>query len=166
MRATSRSMSRSSSARVISRRYVKLSKGSVSVGPLVGRQPDLGRLGGQPQLLHGLAIAGQVEAIALELRAVPGLDVLEQPQHDRAVEVVAAQMRVAVGRQDLEDPVLHAQDRDVERAAAEVVDGDHALAEPLQAVGERGGGRLVDDADDVEAGDAAGVLAWPGAGCR
>ncbi len=111
-------------------------------------------------------IAGQVEAVALELRVVPGLDVLQQPQHDHAVEVVAAEMRVAVGGQDLEDPVLHAQDRDVEGAAAEVVDGDHALAEPVQTVGERGGGRLVDDADDVEAGDAAGVLAWPGAGCR
>ena len=126
--------------------------------PLVGRQADLGRLGGQPQLLHGLAVAGQVEAVALELGAVPGLDVLQQPQHDHAVEVVAAEVRVAVGRQDLEDPVLDAQDRDVEGAAAEVVDGDHALAEPVQAVGERGGGRLVDDADDVESGDAAGVL--------
>ena len=83
-----------------------------------------------------------------------------------AVEVVAAEMRVAVGRQDLEDPVLDAQDRDVEGAAAEVVDGDHALAEPLQPVGERRGGRLVDDADHVEAGDAPGVLASPVAGCR
>jgi hypothetical protein len=89
---------------------------------------------------------------------VTGLDVLEQPQHQHAVEVVAAQMRVAVGGEHLEDAVLHAQDGDVEGATAEIVDGDHALPQPVQAVGERGRRRLVDDADDVEAGDAPGVL--------
>ena len=44
------------------------------------------------------------------------------------VDVVAAQVRVAVGRQHLEDAVLDAEDRDVEGAAAEVVDGDRARA--------------------------------------
>ena len=40
------------------------------------------------------------------------------------IDVVAAEVRVAVGRQHLEDAVLDAEDRDVERAAAEVVDRD------------------------------------------
>ena len=85
-------------------------------------------------------------------------NVLEQPQDDRAVEVVSAQVRVAVRGQDLEDPVLHPQNGDVERPAAEVVDRDQALANALEAVGQRRRGRLVDDAHDIEAGDATGVL--------
>ena len=50
------------------------------------------------------------------------------------------------------------EDRDVERAAAEVVDRDRLSIVLAEAVRERGRGRLVDDADDVEAGDRAGVL--------
>ena len=57
----------------------------------------------------------------------------------------------------LEDAVLDAQDRDVEGAAAEVVDGDDAGVPLVEAVGERRRGRLVDDPQHLEAGDAAGV---------
>ncbi len=62
------------------------------------------------------------------------------------------------GRDDLEHAVADLEDRDVEGAAAEVVDRDLALDVLAEAVGQRRRGRLVDDADDVEAGDAAGVL--------
>ena len=76
----------------------------------------------------------------------------------RAVEVLAAEEGVAGGGDDLEHAVADLEDRDVERAAAEVVDRDLALDVAAEAVGERRRGRLVDDADDVEAGDPAGVL--------
>src|SRR5262249_29409673 len=69
----------------------------------------------------------------------------------------AAEVRVAVGRQHLEDAVLDPKDRDVERAAAEVVHGDHAAVFLVEAIGERGGGGLVDDPQHFEAGDAAGI---------
>ena len=118
---------------------------------VLGREADLGRLGREPELLHRLLVTPEIDAVGRE-------DVVEQPDHDRAVEVVAAEPRVAVCREHLEDAVLDAQDRDVEGAAAEVVDGDEALAAPLQAVGERGSRRLVDDAHDIEARDPAGVL--------
>jgi hypothetical protein len=65
---------------------------------------------------------------------------------------------VAVGRLHLEHAVADLEDRDVERAAAEVVDGDRLVLLLVEAVGERRRGRLVDDALDVEAGDLAGVL--------
>ena len=55
------------------------------------------------------------------------------------------------------DAVLDAENRDVEGAAAEVVDGDDAGVALVEAVGERGRRRLVDDAQHVEAGNAAGV---------
>ena len=119
--------------------------------PLFRRQPALGGFGSQPQLLQRLGVGR-------EIHAMPRLDVREQPLDDRPVEVVAAEMRVAVGRQDLEDAILDPEDGDVEGAAAEVVDGDHALGQLLESVGERSCRRLVDDAQHLEAGDAAGVL--------
>src|SRR5439155_33313 len=111
--------------------------------PLLRGQADLGRLGRQAQLLHRLAVAPEVDAVL-------GADVVEEPHDDRAVEVVATEVGVAVGREHLEDAVLHAQDRDVEGPAAEVVDGDDALLEAMEPIGERRRGRLVDDAHDVE----------------
>ena len=79
--------------------------------------------------MHRLAVASEVDAVL-------GADVVEEPYDDRAVEVVAAEVRITVGREHLEDAVLHAQDRDVERPAPEVVDGDHALLETVQSIGE------------------------------
>src|SRR5947208_3353868 len=88
---------------------------------------------------------------------MPRLDVLDEPQHQHAIEVVAAQMRVTTRREHLEDAVLHAEDRDIERAPAEVVDGDYAFLQTIESVGERGSGRLVDDPHDVEPRDTPGV---------
>ena len=92
---------------------------------------------------------------------------VHEPVDDARVEVLAAEERVAGGRDDLEDAVrADLEDRDVERAAAEVVDRDRLLDVLAEAVGERRRGGLVDDADDVEAGDLRRRPWWPGAGCR
>jgi hypothetical protein len=66
---------------------------------------------------------------------------------------------VARGGADLDDAVADLEQRDVERAAAEVEDQDGLfLAALVEAVGQRGRGGLVDDAQHVEAGDLAGLL--------
>ena len=62
---------------------------------------------------------------------------------------------VARRREHLEDVAGQVEQRAVERAAAEVVDGDALLGRAPEAVGERRGGGLVDDAQDLEPGDAA-----------
>ena len=68
-------------------------------------------------------------------------------------------MVVAVGGEDLEHAVGQIEQGHVEGAAAEIEDEDLLLLVLLvQTIGERGGRGLVDDALDVEAGDAAGVL--------
>ena len=82
----------------------------------------------------------------------------DDPVDDRVVPVVAAEVGVAVGGLHLEDAVADFQDRDVEGAAAQVVDGDLLVLLLVEPVGQRGGGRLVDDAQHLEAGDLAGVL--------
>ena len=118
---------------------------------LRGGQLDLGLLGGLVEALEGHRVGGQVDAlVALELG--------REPVDDRLVEVVAAEVVVTRGRLDLEDAVADLQHGHVERAAAEVEDEDRLVGLLVEAVGERGGRRLVDDALDVEAGDPAGVL--------
>src|SRR5436190_9384712 len=67
-------------------------------------------------------------------------------------------MRVAARGQDLENAFAKFEDRDVECASAEIVDGDRALLLPVEAVRERCGGRLIDNSKHVEAGNTAGIL--------
>jgi hypothetical protein len=79
------------------------------------------------------------------------LERLEDEIDDPVVEVAAAQERVAAGGEHLEDVAGHLQHRDVERAAAQVVD-QYLLIEPaVEPVGERRSLRLVDDPLHVEA---------------
>ncbi len=86
------------------------------------------------------------------------LELVGEVIDDAHVEVLAAEEGVAVGRLDLEHAVADLEDRNVEGAAAEIVDGDGLAVFLVEAIGQRGRGRLVDDAQDVEPGDLAGVL--------
>ena len=101
--------------------------------------------------LEGLAVVAQVDALV-------ALELVGHPVDDALVEVVAAEEGVAVGGLDLEDAVAHVEHGDVEGAAAQVVDGDGLILLLVQTIGQRRSGRLVDDAQDFQAGDAAGVL--------
>ena len=116
-----------------------------------GRQLDL-------RLLRRLVEA--LSAILSAARSMPLvlLELGDHPVDDRLVEVVAAEVVVAVRRLHLEDAVTEPEDRDVEGAAAEIPDEDRLVGLLVEPVGERRGGRLIDDPDDVEAGDLAGVL--------
>ena len=121
---------------------------------------DLGLLGRLLEPLQRHAVLAQVDALVL-------LELVDDPVDDALVEVVAAQERVAVGGLDFEDALADSQDRDVEGAAAQVVDGDGlVLAALVEPVGQRRGRGLVDDAQDFETGDACRRPWWPGAGCR
>ncbi len=42
--------------------------------------------------------------------------------------------------------------------SAEIVDGDHAVGIPVEPVRQAGRGRLVDHPEDVQTGDAGGIL--------
>ena len=115
------------------------------------RELDLGLFGRFGEALHRLLVFAEVDAlIAAEL--------IDEPLDDALVVVVAAEMRVAVGRLHFEDAVADFEDRDVERAAAQIPHENRLVALFLEAVGERRRGRLVDDAQHVEAGDLAGIL--------
>ena len=94
-----------------------------------------------------------------------GRGLRQQPLHHHAVDVVAAQARVAVGGQHLKQVAggvhlvgLDAQDRHIEGAAAEVVHGhSFGLARAVQAIGQRSGRGLVHDALGQQARQTRGV---------
>jgi NAD-dependent glutamate dehydrogenase len=67
-------------------------------------------------------------------------------------------MRIPGGGTHLDHPVADVQDAHVERATAEVEDEHRLVLLLVQAVGQRRGGRLIDDAQHLEAGDPASVL--------
>ena len=129
---------------------VVVGQGQVQVRLRVARERDLAALGCQAR--------GLQEGGVLEQR---GRDALAQAvdgeAHQGLIEVVAAQARVPVRGQHLEHAVLDRQEGHVEGAAPEVVDGDRALALLLEAVGQARGGRLVDDAQHLDPGEARGV---------
>ena len=136
--------------------------GSAGVGGDEG-QVDLGLDGGGELdlgLLRGVfeALEGHLVALGAEVEALLAFEFGDEPLHDALVDVVAAEVGVAVGGLDLDDAFADFEDGNVEGAAAEVVDGDGLVLLLVEAVGERGRGGLVDDALDVEAGDLAGVL--------
>src|SRR4030095_361932 len=104
-------------------------------------------------LLSSLAQALQRHAVLAEIDAVALPELADDPFNDALIEIVAAEVRIAVGRLHFDDALADLQDRNVERAAAEVIDGDGLVLLLVEAVSERGRSRLVDDAHHFEAGN-------------
>jgi hypothetical protein len=67
--------------------------------------------------LEGVRLLAQVHAVLF-------LKLVQNPIHDPAVPIVAAQVRVAVGGFDLEHAVADFQYRNIECAATQVIHGD------------------------------------------
>ena len=109
-------------------------------------------------LLGGFLEALQRELVAAQVDALLLLEFVGEIVDEPHVEVFAAKEGIAVGRLHFEHAVADLQDRHVERAAAKVIDRDGAGLLLVEPVGERGRGRLVDDAQHFKAGDLAGVL--------
>ena len=76
---------------------------------------------------------------------------------DGVVPILAAQPVIAIGRDHVDVLALNAHDRDVERSAAKVEDEDGLiLVQFIKTIGERSGGRLVNDLQNIESGELAG----------
>ena len=96
-------------------------------------------------------VSGKVNPVVL-------LKLRNHPVHDPGVKIIAAEVRVAVRRLDLENAVAQLQNRHVEGAAAKVKDKNRLVAVLIETVGQRRRRRLVDNTQDVKPGDLAGVL--------
>ena len=115
------------------------------------READLGVDGGLAQRLHRAGMAAQVNAVL-------GVNLVERDGQQQVVDVVAAQVRVAVGGLHFKDAVAQLENGDIERAAAKIVDGDGAFLGAIESVGQRRRGGLVDQAQHFKAGHAARVF--------
>ena len=86
--------------------------------------------------------------------------IIEEP----LIEVVAAEMRIAVRRFHFEDAFAEFENGNIERAAAEVEYGNFPVFVFLvEAVGKSRRRRLVDDAPDVQARQSRPLPSLPGA---
>lgn len=79
---------------------------------------------------------------------------------ETVVEVLTTQVSVTGSGLDLEDTLLDGQEGDIEGTTTQVEDKDVALTLGLlvKTVGDGSGSRLVDDTEDVEAGNETSVL--------
>src|SRR2546428_8468311 len=107
------------------------------------------------QLLRQFTVRREVDLIVLQDQFV--YESLQQ-----IVDVVAAEMCVAIGGKNLKDVAVGRGDElengNVEGPAAEIVDSDFAALFFVETVGEGGRSGLVDETNNFEAGDFAGVL--------
>jgi hypothetical protein len=126
------------------------------------RQVDLGLARARELALRFLGRVLQAlerHAVLAQIDLMLGLEPFDEPIDHARVEIFAAEEGVARGRDDAEDAVrADLEDRDVERAAAEIVDRDRALEILSESIRERRRRRLVDDADDVEPRDRPRVF--------
>ena len=108
-------------------------------------QPDVvdldGRFGLRGEaLLQPLGVdaeARELGHVDARVEAVRADNLVGHDVGDDEVDVVAAERRVAGGGEDLEDVARQIEERDVERAAAEVVDGEALVLVRRLPVGER-----------------------------
>ncbi|EAV43575.1 putative NAD-specific glutamate dehydrogenase encoded in antisense gene pair with dnaKJ [Stappia aggregata IAM 12614] len=116
-----------------------------------GRQFDLRLFRSFLQTLQGQLVVLQVDALVL-------LELGRKVVDEDHVEVFTAEERVTVCGLHFEDAVADFQDGNVERATAKVVDRDGLAVVLVETVGKRCCRRLVDDTQDFETRDLAGIL--------
>ena len=117
-------------------------------------QGPLGALASSPETTEG---TGVVADVLLGLPRELLLAVLKEV----GVEVLTTKMSVTSGGLDGEDTALDVQERNIEGTTTEIVDEHVTLLARLagtETVRNGGGGRLVDDTEDVEARNGTGVL--------
>jgi NAD-specific glutamate dehydrogenase len=80
--------------------------------------------------------------------------------HDAIIKVLASEMGIAGSGEDFEYLVFNSENRDVKGSTSQVIDKyfGFSIALVFDAIGEGGGGGLVDDTNDIETGDRACVF--------
>jgi len=84
---------------------------------------------------------------------------LDKVFDDSVVEIFTSEMGVTSGGQNFEDTVVDGEKGNIEGSSSEIVNDDLGFTALLvETVGDGGGGRLVDDTEDLETGDGSGIL--------
>ncbi len=99
--------------------------------------------------------------VSLQFEAILCFEFVSNPVHDAGIEVVAAQVAVAVGCFYFEYAISEVQDGNIECAAAQIVYEETvflAVFDFVQAISQGGSGRFVDDTEDVQTCNLAGIF--------
>lgn len=124
----------------------------LNTGGHLGREGTLGLLNLALQFTHGLEVLGDIDVVLLVVH-------LDEVVDDTLVEILTTQVSITGSGQDLEGAIINGQEGDIEGTSTEIVDDDLALiASLVQTVGDSCGGGFVDDTENIETGDSAGVL--------
>jgi hypothetical protein len=119
----------------------------------LGREGTLGLLDFTLEFTHSTKVLGDVLSVVL---ALPGLDDVVD---NSVVEIFSSQVSVTSGRKYLEDTIVDREKRDIERSSSEIVDDNGTFTSSLvESVSDSGGGRFVDDTENVETSDRTGIL--------
>ncbi len=103
------------------------------------------------QTLQGEPIFPQVDTRVL-------MELVGHPIHDALVKIFAAQISIARRGQHFEDAVVHFQDGNIKRAAAQIIDRYLLSIGFAQAISQRRRRRLVNDSLNFQACNSAGIL--------
>ena len=103
------------------------------------------------QALNGHAILAKIDALLF-------LEFGNDPFHHALVDIIAAQVRVAVGGLHFDHAFANFEDGNIEGTAAQVVHGDGLFFLLVQSVRQSGRGGLVNDAQNFETRDFAGLF--------
>ncbi len=110
-------------------RGIRRDEGQVDFGLGRGRQFDLGLFSRFAQALEGQLVLAQIDGLLF-------LEFIGEVIDDAHVEVFTAEEGVAVGGLHFEDAVTDFENRDVEGAAAQVVNRDEAGFRLVEAIGQ------------------------------
>ena len=132
-------------------RSISRDEGQVDIGREDRGQFDLSFFSSFLEALFSHLILREVDARFF-------LEFADHPFHDFVIEVIAAEVRVAVGSLYFEDAVAEFEDGHIESTAAEVEYEDLAVAAFIEAISQGCCRRFVDDTENVEAGDLTSIF--------
>ena len=93
-----------------------------------------------------------------KIDALIARNVIERNRDQKVIDVIAAQMGIAVGGDDFKDAFMQFENGNVEGPAAEIVDGDDAFFLAIETIRQGGGCGLIHQAQNFEARHAPGIL--------
>ena len=82
----------------------------------------------------------------------------QKPADDALVKIITAQVVVSRSCQDFDRIAVDIQNADIKSAAAQIIDHDFAWLSFIETVSQRSGSRLVDDPQNIQACNQAGVF--------
>ena len=96
--------------------------------------------------------------VALDVDAGFFFEFVDEEIDYGVVKIFTPEVGIAVGGHDFKNAVAELEDGDVKSTTTEVENDDFFVLFGLEAVGQGSGGRLVDDALNLEAGDFASIF--------